>query len=282
MSQTGSRPSRNPCVNASTPGPRVAEGHSRPPVGLPPLRSLRSLRVGLEAAARPCPHVPDTEDGDTAGTIDRHRDASEMQVRGSSLGRSGMGRVARREGSTGTGCNRVHLILWSGSRGPGRASGPVRTCGDYLCVSQEHASDARFAGRLSAVDVAREGSRETGVTDADFGVGSIDVSSPRDRRPGFDQQTARINVDDDTWRAFRRICLDDDEPISVVLGRLVDHQVARRRPATRPDPVKPPRPRVDTSTREQATSTAATATRAGPISEALSLFDQPAGDAPYT
>jgi hypothetical protein len=126
-------------------------------------------------------------------------------------------------------------------------------------------------------------SRETGVTDADFGVGSIDVSSPRDRRPDFDQQTARINVDDDTWRTFRRICLDDDEPISVVLGRLVDHEVARRRPATRPDPVKPPRPRVDASTREQPTGAQPTTpTSATTTTEVLSLFDQPDGDGPYT
>jgi hypothetical protein len=117
------------------------------------------------------------------------------------------------------------------------------------------------------------------VTDADSRVGSIDVSSPRDWRPGFDQQTARINVSDDTWRAFRRVCLDDDEPVSVVLGRLVDHHVARRRPAPRPATNQPAQPRVDTSTREQPTKATATAR---PATEALSLFDQLAGDAPYT
>jgi hypothetical protein len=107
------------------------------------------------------------------------------------------------------------------------------------------------------------------------------VSTPRDRQPGFDQQTARINVTDDTWRAFRRLCLDDDEPVSVVLGRLVDHHVAHRQPAARPT-TKPPRPPADTSTREQPTKATTTSTNTRPATEALSLFDQPASEGPYT
>jgi hypothetical protein len=116
------------------------------------------------------------------------------------------------------------------------------------------------------------------VTEPDFGVGSIGVSSPRERQPGFDQQTARINTGDDTWRAFRRLCLDDGEPVSEVLGRLVDREVERRRPAPRPTTQRPSRPRADASTREHHTEETPPAKRRRPSSTSTrastpTLFD---------
>lgn len=117
------------------------------------------------------------------------------------------------------------------------------------------------------------------MTRADFGVGVYCMSPSRDWRPAFEQQTARINASDDTWRTFRRLCLDDGEHVSDVLGRLVDHEVQRRRPAARPTAERPPRSRANASTREQATtkpterrSAAATST-ATAASSAPTLFD---------
>jgi hypothetical protein len=117
------------------------------------------------------------------------------------------------------------------------------------------------------------------------------MSTPRDWRPGFEQQTARINVSNDTWRAFRQLCLDDGEHVSEVLGRLVDQEANRRRPPARQPGVDKPAPnRVNASTREhyaptkKATGTTRPTSTTGTrgTTEVLSLFDQPAGDAPYT
>lgn len=110
------------------------------------------------------------------------------------------------------------------------------------------------------------------------------MSTSRDWRPGFEQQTARVNVGDDTWLKFRRLCLDNDEHVSVALGRLVDREVQRRRPAARPATHEPPR--LNASTREQATSKPAehrpplatlASTSATAMSSAPTLFDQGPG-----
>jgi len=89
------------------------------------------------------------------------------------------------------------------------------------------------------------------------------MGSPRNWRPAFEQQTARINVDDDTWREFRARCLADDEHVSEVLGRLVrtelDRGVSTRERVT--DPTAMPRK-----------AAARPATAAGQA-EVLSLFD---------
>jgi len=89
------------------------------------------------------------------------------------------------------------------------------------------------------------------------------MGSPRNWRPAFEQQTARINVDDDTWREFRARCLADDEHVSEVLGRLVrtelDRGVSTRERVTDP----PAMPRK---------AAARPATAAGQA-EVLSLFD---------
>lgn len=53
------------------------------------------------------------------------------------------------------------------------------------------------------------------------------MGSPRNWRPAFEQQTARINVDDNTWREFRARCLADDEHVSEVLARLVRAELDR-------------------------------------------------------
>ncbi len=53
----------------------------------------------------------------------------------------------------------------------------------------------------------------------------MNMGTTRDWRPAFEQQTARINVDDDTWRKFRRMCLDRGEHVSEVLGGLVAFEV---------------------------------------------------------
>ena len=58
---------------------------------------------------------------------------------------------------------------------------------------------------------------------------------------GADQQTARVNVDATTWRAFRILAIDADRSIADYLGQLVRDELrrARRRrreqPAGRPD-----------------------------------------------
>ncbi len=53
------------------------------------------------------------------------------------------------------------------------------------------------------------------------------MGSPRNWRPAFEQQTARINVDDDTWLVFRTKCLADSEHVSEVLARLVRAELDR-------------------------------------------------------
>jgi len=89
------------------------------------------------------------------------------------------------------------------------------------------------------------------------------MGSTRGWRPGFEQQTARINV---------------------------DAEVNRRRPPDRqPAADKPAPKRVNASTREREVEAKAasptTTTRSmssTATTEVLSLFDQPDGDAPYT
>ncbi len=92
----------------------------------------------------------------------------------------------------------------------------------------------------------------------------MNMGTTRDWRPAFEQQTARINVDDNTWRAFRRLCLDQGEHVSEILGRLVAGEVARgHQPADKPVVIAEPEPvRVDAPTRERDHS-----------QTALSLFD---------
>lgn len=91
------------------------------------------------------------------------------------------------------------------------------------------------------------------------------MGSPRNWRPAFEQQSARINVDDGTWREFRTRCLADGEHVSDVLARLVraelDGPVSTRERVT-DQPVKPP-------TRKAAAPPVKNEGEA----EALSLFD---------
>lgn len=42
---------------------------------------------------------------------------------------------------------------------------------------------------------------------------------------------ARVDVTDLEWLAFRRMCLDDGVPVSAALGRLVRHELKRRKVA---------------------------------------------------
>lgn len=104
------------------------------------------------------------------------------------------------------------------------------------------------------------------------------MSSPRDWRPGFEQQTARINVTDHHWRAFRARCLDDGEHVSDALGRLVRAALAGHHHPSVDQAAEP-----ETMTRERVnpppSTTARTATvtptdaepDGGPV--ALSLFE---------
>ncbi len=94
------------------------------------------------------------------------------------------------------------------------------------------------------------------------------MSTSRDWRPaGFEQQTARINVTDREWRAFRARCLDDSEHVSDSLARLVraalEEQAATRERVNTP----PPEPKT--------TPAAPARTTAKPVDApvALSLFD---------
>ncbi len=82
------------------------------------------------------------------------------------------------------------------------------------------------------------------------------MSTSRDWRPGFEQQTARINVTDREWRAFRARCLDDGEHVSEALGRLVraalnDKAVVTRERVNTP-PAAEKRPVVGTTKAEPA------------------------------
>ncbi len=90
------------------------------------------------------------------------------------------------------------------------------------------------------------------------------MGTTRDWRPAFEQQTARINVDDNTWRAFRRLCLDQGQHVSEALGRLVATEVAHSyEPVDKPVTIGEPEPaRVDAPTREH-----------DHTQTALSLFD---------
>lgn len=50
---------------------------------------------------------------------------------------------------------------------------------------------------------------------------------------GTDQQTARVNVDAMTWRAFRILAIDADRSIADYLGRLVRDELRRARRRSR-------------------------------------------------
>lgn len=86
------------------------------------------------------------------------------------------------------------------------------------------------------------------------------MGSPRNWRPAFEQQTARINVDDTTWLEFRTRCLADGEHVSDALARLVRAELDRT-----------------VSTRERAAVKSATRKAPAPEdrggAEALLLFD---------
>ena len=69
------------------------------------------------------------------------------------------------------------------------------------------------------------------------------MGSPRNWRPAFEQQTARINVDDDTWLEFRTRCLAGGEHVSEVLARLVHAELdcGLTRERVTDQPAKPPK-----------------------------------------
>lgn len=46
---------------------------------------------------------------------------------------------------------------------------------------------------------------------------------------GSDQQTARVNVDDERWREFRILAIEADRSIADYLGQLVRDELARSR-----------------------------------------------------
>lgn len=50
---------------------------------------------------------------------------------------------------------------------------------------------------------------------------------------GTDQQTARVNVDDRTWRAFRILAIDADRSIADYLGQLIRDELRRARRRSR-------------------------------------------------
>jgi len=89
------------------------------------------------------------------------------------------------------------------------------------------------------------------------------MGPPRNWRPAFEQQTARINVDDDTWREFRAKCLADGEHVSEVLARLVRAELNRAVLTREPVDGQRAKPR----------KAAASPVRAEGAPEALSLFD---------
>ncbi len=238
--------------------------------------------------------MPDTAVGDTVGTRDRGAEHLGCKfVEPPSVDRT----VSRRGGERGQ-PGRVAIVFDSRSVSSRDRCAPVV----IFCVSARkmHQMQAVEEGlRASSKTVTKEHDQRRPVrvdrsgretfrdfwrTRADFGVGVYCMSPSRDWRPGFEQQTARINVTDDTWRRFRQLCLDDDEHVSVVLGRLVDQAVERRRPPAR-STSKPPRPRVNTSTCEHDTETrpakrrptsatsTSTTTSAAATSSAPTLFD---------
>jgi len=89
------------------------------------------------------------------------------------------------------------------------------------------------------------------------------MGSPRNWRPAFEQQTARINVDNDTWREFRTRCLANGEPVSEVIARLVRGELNR---------AVLTRERVD-GQQAKPRKAAASPVRAEGAPETLSLFD---------
>jgi len=89
------------------------------------------------------------------------------------------------------------------------------------------------------------------------------MGSPRNWRPAFEQQTARVNVDDETWLEFRTRCLAGGEHVSEVLARLVRAELDRSlltRERVSDQPAKPPK-------------AAAPPVKDSGAAEALSLFD---------
>jgi len=94
------------------------------------------------------------------------------------------------------------------------------------------------------------------------------MSTSRDWRPGFEQQTARINVTDHEWRAFRARCLNDGEHVSDVLARLV-------RAALDNKPAMVTRERVNTPSKAEKRTAVVKTSKADPGSGpvTLSLFD---------
>ena len=55
-----------------------------------------------------------------------------------------------------------------------------------------------------------------------------------------DQQTARVNVDDATWRDFRILALDLDRSIADYLGQLVRDELRRARRRNREESARTP------------------------------------------
>ena len=104
------------------------------------------------------------------------------------------------------------------------------------------------------------------------------ATGTRDWRPAFEQQTARINVTDNEWRAFRARCLADGEHVSEVLGRLVraelDGDVAGS-VVVEPEPAPVTRERVNTPPKTEKPAAVVTAIEvehdSGPVF--LSLFE---------
>lgn len=69
-----------------------------------------------------------------------------------------------------------------------------------------------------------------------------------------DQQTARVNIDDDAWRRFRILALESDRSIADYLGQLVRDELRRsrkrKRRAEETAPPDPEDPRQDAPTGE--------------------------------
>jgi hypothetical protein len=58
--------------------------------------------------------------------------------------------------------------------------------------------------------------------------------------PRMEQQTARVNVDDPTWRDFRILALDADRSIADYLGQLVRDELRRARRRNREGAARAP------------------------------------------
>jgi hypothetical protein len=58
--------------------------------------------------------------------------------------------------------------------------------------------------------------------------------------PRMEQQTARINVDDPTWRDFRILAIDADRSIADNLGQLVRDELRRARRRSREESARTP------------------------------------------